>query len=219
MRTDLRLQRLAYPSRGESVKQAEFGPSVMKFGAIKEFFTCAAMAQPNFAGGQIQTVLDNLYNNRREVVGHAVDVEFRFAEACTNFPQYSHASHTRPLYVLGEKDKLRTFEKSLRATSAAYSEDSPLIISGLREFMIADFMSKSAQHGEGALFDKLLPTVSQNLHIETMGWLDLQSGCFAMRSMNGLKRVRELFGMRPHMAIKKQRSNYPLVDFELPEPE
>lgn len=219
MSTDLRLQRLTYPSQGESVKQAEFGPSVMKFGAIKQFFTCAAMAQPNFANGQIQTVLDNLYNNRREVVGHAVDVQFRFAEASANFPQYSLASHTRPFFVLGQKDKLRAFEKSLRETSAAYSEDSPLIISGLREFMIAEFMSKSTNDGEGALFDKLIPTISQNLHIETMGWLDLKSGCFAMRSMNGLNRVRELFGMRPHMAMKKQRSNYPLVDFELPEPE
>lgn len=219
MRSDLRLQRLAYPFRGESVKQAEFGPSIHKFGVIKQFFTCAAMAQPNFASGQIQTVLDNLYNNRREVVGHAVDVQFRFAEACTGFPEQSQASHSRPFFVLGQKDKLRAFEKSLRETSSTYGEDSPLIISGLREFMIAEFMSKSTQSGEGALFDKLIPTISENLHIETMGWLDLNSGCFAMRSMNGLNRVRELFGMRPHMAMKKQRSNYPLAELGLPAPE
>jgi hypothetical protein len=212
MSINLRLQRLAYPFREPSVKKEEFGPSTLKFKAITNFFTCAVMGHSNFANGKIQRALDNIFENRKKVVGHAVDIHFQFAEACA-------LTHTRPLFVLGQKDKLGAFERALKSASAKYQDDSPLLISGLREFMIADFLSQSENHDKIELFGRLIPKTNPNIQNNTMGWLDLESGCFAMRSMNGLNRVRELFGMRPHLAMMKQRDNYPLIDLEpLPKP-
>jgi hypothetical protein len=207
MTVNLRLQRLTYPYRGESIRQSEFGPSVGRFSASKSFFTCATMGHPNFANGQIQPVLDNLYANRKTVVGHEIDIQFQFTNAAQNT-----LSHTRPFFLLGQKDSLRTFEKKLMSASADYKQDSPLLISGLREFMIADFLLQSQQQDSNFTFETFSADEHRAIHNDTMGWLDLKSGCFALRSMNALNRVRELFGMRPHMAMMKQRNNYPLLD-------
>ncbi len=209
MSANLRLQRLVYPFREKSIPKNEFGSSAIKFGAITNFFTCAVMAQPSFAKGQIQNILDDLFINRKQVVGHTVDVHFEFAKACGDSTKDCTTTHTRPLFVLGQRNKLGAFEKTLMASSQAYQNDSPLLISGLREFMIADFLSQSACPEQEEQLNNFSLGVHSNTLNNTMGWLDLESGCFAMRSMNGLNRVRELFGMRPHMAMTKQRHNYP----------
>lgn len=209
MSADLRLQRLAYPFREQSIKPSEFGSSIDKFTAIRGFFTCAVMGHSDFANGKVQKVLDSLFENRKQVVGHAIDIHFQFYEACGHI-------HTRPLFVLGQRDKLSAFEKALQSASATYQKDSPLLLSGLREFMIADFLSQPENHDKKEQFGKLVPAPHRDILGNTMGWLDLESGCLAMRSMNGLNRVRELFGMRPHLAMRKQRNNYPLIDLEPP---
>ena len=214
MSVNLRLQRLAYPYRGEKIKQSEFGPSAVKFAAIREFFTCVAMGHPNFANGQIQPALDNLHANRKEVVGHVIDVQFQFKNAAEDV-----LTHTCPLYLLGQKNKLPTFEKSLTKANASYNQDSPLLISGLREFMMADFLLQSEHQNDNIIFETLSADEHRAIHHDTMGWLDLKSGCFALRSMSALNRVRELFGMRPHLAMMKQRDNYPMLDLETPEPD
>lgn len=199
MSSGLKLQRLVYPYREPNIKQSEFGPSTHKFKATQDFFACSAVDRPQFANGEIQRRLEHFYSNRKKIVGHAMDVHFQFTEASID--------HTRTLYVLGQKEKLEAFEHSLIVVSKKLQDSNPPNLSGLREFIIADFLSASK---------KASTEEQQTILHNTMGWLDLESGCFVMRSRQGLNRVRELFGMRPHVAMRKQRHNYPALDLEPP---
>lgn len=56
--------------------------------------------------------------------------------------------------------------------------------------------------------DAFLLAVEQQKEHQTVGWYDADSEVFVMRSMSGLNRVRELFGMRPHVAMRAQNKNY-----------
>ncbi len=52
-------------------------------------------------------------------------------------------------------------------------------------------------------------TPSDNsLFNNTMGWLDVDSGCFILKSMTSLNRVRKLFGLCPHVALRLQNNKY-----------
>ena len=212
MNTKLRLQRLNYPYCGDGIGQKDFGTSANKFGVIAKFFRCAAMGHPSFGNGQIQRVLDGVHDSRRDVVGHVFDVSFHFADAAKPQEQ-DHITHVRPIYVLGPKNKLRNFESSLVGMAKSDENYGALTVSAIKEFMIADFIAHNPTADKQKLLGQLSEADAYTLHKETMGWLDLESGCFALRSMNALNRVRELFGMRPHLAMMKQR-NYPSADLE-----
>lgn len=171
----MKLQRLTYPFREASVPEAHFGASTGKFYSASFFFQCAATGAADVIDGELQGALDNLYDNRKAVVGQRWD-----------------GGDASTLYLLGTKDALHVF----RDKFARFVKDSK----GLTEKPLA----------EKLLEEFLMSPQSNNsqLHKNTMGWLEVDSGCFAMKSMTSLNRVRELFGMRPHVAMRAQKFNY-----------
>lgn len=106
---------------------------------------------------------------------------------------------TTDLFLYGLKSSLPAFEQSVRN-------------------LMRDFVEASSQPNgvainppaEAHLIQFMVNPVSSELHTDetTMGWLDLDTGCFATKSMTSLNRVRELLGVRPHMAMRRQNDNY-----------
>ncbi len=213
MNQQLRLQRLIYPDRGPQINRAEFGPSDTKFKSMQKFFACAAM--PNFekdAGtAWVQPAIDRFYEGRKESIARSVSVSFDFFKSSRQ-AELEHPDksliYTRPFHVLGRDSDVEQLVQALGSVTEAYRNDGPLLVSGLQEFMGLEFLNKSRDkvHYDDLTLAMKLPAAK--IRKDTMGWLDIDRGCFIMRSETALKNVQELFGIRPYVPIRTQAKNY-----------